>query len=103
MIWENGVALAQSQRFPKGERRSVADVDLDLLQAERRRTGTFDDNRRQHTAHTDRFRLVSFRLEPPAGIVDLRRRVERFPFVPSDEASAEILPRTNPSRSPARN
>jgi len=103
MIWENGVALAQSQRFPKGERRSVADVDLDLLQAERRRTGTFDDNRRQHAARTDRFRSVSFRLEPPAGIVDLRRRVERFPFVPSDEASAEILPRTNPSRSPARN
>jgi NAD+ synthase (glutamine-hydrolysing) len=89
MIWENGVALAQSQRFPKGERRSVADVDLDLLQAERRRMGTFDDNRRQHAARTDGFRLVSFRLEPPAGIVDLRRRVERFPFVPSDEARLE--------------
>ena len=89
MIWENGVALAQSQRFPKGDQRSVADVDLDLLQADRRRTGTFDDNRRQHAARTDRFRSVSFRLEPPAGIVDLRRRVERFPFVPSDEARLE--------------
>ena len=30
MIWENGVALAQSQRFPKEEQRSVADIDLDL-------------------------------------------------------------------------
>ena len=27
MIWENGVCLAQSERFPRGARRSVADVD----------------------------------------------------------------------------
>ena len=27
MIWENGVLLAQSERFPKGERLSIADVD----------------------------------------------------------------------------
>ncbi|MCW2560485.1 MAG: nadE, partial [Mycobacterium sp.] len=27
MIYENGVLLAESERFPKGERRSVADVD----------------------------------------------------------------------------
>ena len=45
MIWENGVLLAQSERFPKGERRSVADVDLELLRSERLRMGTFDDNR----------------------------------------------------------
>ena len=31
MIWENGVLLAESERFPKGERRSVADVDLDCF------------------------------------------------------------------------
>ena len=48
MIWENGVLLAQSERFPKGERRSVADVDLELLRSERLRMGTFDDNRRHH-------------------------------------------------------
>ena len=50
MIWENGVMLAQSERFPKGERRSIADVDLELLRAERLRMGTFDDNRRHHRA-----------------------------------------------------
>ena len=48
MIWENGVLLAESERFPKGERRSVADVDLELLASERLRMGTFDDNRRHH-------------------------------------------------------
>jgi NAD+ synthase (glutamine-hydrolysing) len=89
MIWENGLALAQSDRFPRTAQRSVADIDLDLLQAERRRMGTFDDNRRQHAARTDRFRSVPFQLEPPTGITDLRRRVERFPFVPSDETRLE--------------
>ena len=46
MIWENGVQLAGSERFPKGARRSIADVDLELLRSERLRMGTFDDNRR---------------------------------------------------------
>ena len=82
--------LAQSERFPKGEQRSVADIDLDLLRAERLRMGTFDDNRRHHAARTDEFRSVSFRLSPPAGDVGLRRRVERFPFVPSDETRLEL-------------
>ena len=35
MIWENGVLLAESERFPKGERRSIADVDTELLRSER--------------------------------------------------------------------
>jgi NAD+ synthase (glutamine-hydrolysing) len=50
MVWENGRLLAESERFPKGERLSVADIDLELLRAERLRMGTFDDNRRHHRA-----------------------------------------------------
>ena len=86
MIWENGVCLAQSERFPKGERRSVADVDLELLRSERLRMGTFDDNRRHHGITEDSFRRVEFALDPPAGDIGLLREVERFPFVPSDPA-----------------
>ena len=89
MIYENGRLLAESDRFPMGGRRSVADVDLDLLRSERMRTGTFDDNRRHHAARTDVFREVRFRLEPPTGDIGLRRAVERFPFVPSDPARLE--------------
>jgi NAD+ synthase (glutamine-hydrolysing) len=84
MIWENGRLLAESERFPRGERRSVADVDLELLRAERIRMGTFDDNRKHHRGLTESFRRVEFRLEPPTGDIGLRRAVERFPFVPSD-------------------
>jgi NAD+ synthase (glutamine-hydrolysing) len=84
MIWENGVLLDQSERFPKGERRSVADVDTGLLRSERLRMGTFDDNRRHHRTSAESFRRIQFRLDPPAGDIGLRRVVERFPFVPAD-------------------
>ncbi|MET4432584.1 NAD(+) synthase [Mycolicibacterium sp. 624] len=84
MIYENGTLLAESERFPKGERRSVADVDTELLRAERIRMGTFDDNRRHHGARTDAFRRIEFTVNPPAGDIGLRREVERFPFVPAD-------------------
>jgi NAD+ synthase (glutamine-hydrolysing) len=89
MVWENGVLLADSERFPKGPRRSVADVDLDLLRSERLRMGTFDDNRRHHAPRTEGFRRIEFRLDPPTGDIGLRRVVERFPFVPADETRLE--------------
>ncbi len=84
MIWENGTQLASSERFPKGERRSVADVDTALLRSERLRMGTFDDNRRHHRAATDSFRRIEFRVDPPGGDIGLLRNVERFPFVPAN-------------------
>lgn len=84
MIWENGVLLASSERFPKGERCSIADVDTELLRSERLRMGTFDDNRRHHRPLAESFRRIDFRLHPPAGDIGLRRDVERFPFVPAD-------------------
>ena len=84
MIWENGVLLAQSERFPKGERRSIADVDTELIRAERLRMGTFDDNRRHLRVLGESFRRIEFRLDAPSGDIGLRRTVERFPFVPAD-------------------
>ena len=53
--------------LPDGDRRSVADVDLDLLRQERMRMGTFDDNRRTHAARTGAFRRSPSRsARPPA-------------------------------------
>ncbi|WP_369133322.1 NAD(+) synthase [Modestobacter sp. I12A-02662] len=83
MVFENGVLLAETDRFPDGPRRAVADVDLDLLRAERARMGTFDDNRRVHAARTGH-RRIGFRLDPSPADLGLRRRVARFPFVPAD-------------------
>src|SRR3954462_10400272 len=83
-IFENGVLLAETDRFPDDDRRAVADVDVDLLRQERMRMGTFDDNRRTHAARTSEFRRIAFALAPPDADIGLRRTVERFPFVPSD-------------------
>ncbi|MGB3353742.1 MAG: NAD(+) synthase [Mycobacterium sp.] len=84
MIWENGECLASSERFPAGVRRSIADVDLELLRSERLRMGTFDDNRVHHGITAERYRRVEFLLDPPPGDIGLLRKVERFPFVPAD-------------------
>ncbi|MFI6876391.1 NAD(+) synthase [Streptomyces sp. NPDC050400] len=85
MIYENGVLLAETERFPLDDRFAVADVDLDLLRQERMRMGTFDDNRRTHADRTRDFRQITFTLDPPTGRdLGLRRRLERFPFVPAD-------------------
>jgi len=86
MVWENGSLLAESERFPAGARRSVADVHLTRLRQERMRQGTFDDNRRTHATRVGAFREVTFRLDPPRGDLGLRRVVDRFPFVPDDPA-----------------
>lgn len=86
MIYEGGQLLAETERFPDGPRRAVADVDLDRLRQDRLRQGTFDDNRRTLDARTGAFRTVHFRLDPPRSDIGLRRAVARFPFVPADPA-----------------
>ncbi len=86
LVYEDGELLAEGERFPAGPRRAVADVDLDRLRQERLRTGTFDDNRRAHADRVAAFRRVPFTLAAPAGDVGLRRKVDRFPFVPDDPA-----------------
>jgi NAD+ synthase (glutamine-hydrolysing) len=89
MIFENGIRLAEAERFPAEGQFVAADVDLDLLRQERMRMGTFDDNRRTHAALTDGFRRIGFRLDPPDRDLGLRRPLERFPFVPSDPLRLE--------------
>ncbi|WP_137843043.1 NAD(+) synthase [Microbacterium sp. 2FI] len=82
MIYEGGALLAETERFPDGPRRSVADVDLDRLRQDRIRQGTFDDNRAALGDHP--FLTVELFLDPPVADIGLRRPLDRFPFVPDD-------------------
>ncbi len=84
MVYECGDLLAETDRFPEDAQRSVADVDLDRIRQERIRQGTFDDNRRTHHARVRGFRTIDVELRPPTGDIGLRRKVDRFPFVPDD-------------------
>ncbi|HZR85894.1 MAG TPA: NAD(+) synthase [Bradyrhizobium sp.] len=88
-IYENGVLLAEGERFRQSGQITFADIDLDLLRQERALMGTFDDNRRVHEPRAGRYRRIAFSLEPPASDLGLIRTVERFPFVPSDAARLE--------------
>ena len=85
-IHENGALLAETERFVQSAVTATADIDLGLLRQERLRMGSFDDNARRHAAP---FRRIPFTLGAPSGDIGLRRRVERFPFVPSDPARLE--------------
>lgn len=93
MIYEGGTLLAETERFPDGPRRSVADVDLDRLRQDRIRQGTFDDNRMTELSPESRhddFIEVEFAVDPPASDIGLRRPVDRFPFVPDDPARLDL-------------
>jgi NAD+ synthase (glutamine-hydrolysing) len=84
MVYECGDLLGESERFPEGARRTVVDVDLDRIRQERLRQGTFDDNRHQARVETGDLEEIEFNLDPPNGDIGLRRKVDRFPFVPDD-------------------
>lgn len=84
MVYEVGDLLAETERFPDGPRASVADVDLERIVQTRRQVGTFDENRRSHAEATRAFRRIGFELGAAGGDTGLRRKVDRYPFVPDD-------------------
>ncbi|WP_315783401.1 MULTISPECIES: NAD(+) synthase [unclassified Bradyrhizobium] len=84
-IFENGVLLAESERFRQTGQTIFADVDLDLLRQERALMGTFDDNARAQDTGVH-WRRIGFELQPAEGDIGFMRSIERFPFVPSDPA-----------------
>ncbi|MGY4721374.1 NAD(+) synthase [Naumannella huperziae] len=91
MIYECGDLLAETERFPDGPRRSVADLDLDRIRQDRIRDGSIGDNARTWGLDRDDdaelgYRTIDFVADPPAGDIGLRREVARFPFVPNDPA-----------------
>ncbi|WP_315703002.1 MULTISPECIES: NAD(+) synthase [unclassified Bradyrhizobium] len=85
-IFENGVLLAESERFLQTGQTIFADIDLDLLRQERALMGTFDDNARVRAKDSVSYRRIGFALAPPADDIGFVRKLERFPFVPSDPA-----------------
>ncbi|MDR6874187.1 NAD+ synthase (glutamine-hydrolyzing) [Bosea sp. BE125] len=91
MIYESGVLMAEAERFAAEPQLVVADIDLERLVMDRIRQNTFGDNA---DALRDRlnFRTVSFELAPDrVSDLGLERTIERFPFVPNDDARLNEL------------
>lgn len=89
MAYENGTLLAESRRFDDAPQLTIADVDLERLEADRMRQNSFGESVRQHRSALARFRTVEFSLPLPAGRLPLERAVPRFPYVPSDPATRD--------------
>src|SRR5204862_3575555 len=85
-ICELGEALAETERFSDRPELALADIDLGRIRQERMRVNTFGDNARQLIEAAPPFRRVAFEFAAPERPLELRRRVERFPFVPADPA-----------------
>jgi NAD+ synthase (glutamine-hydrolysing) len=89
LIYENGERLAESKRFPLESGLVTADLDLDRLRQERARMTSFGDNAQAHAAELREFRRIEFDAGVPSGRVPLRRRIERFPYVPADPSQRD--------------
>ena len=85
-VFEYGDLLAETERFPTGGTFVTADIDLGRLRQERMRLNSFADCARQELPQGHGYRKVGFTLDKPSQPVPLRRRVERFPYVPSNPA-----------------
>ena len=85
-IFELSDLLAETERFSPHPEMAVADVDLGRIRQERMRTNTFGDNVRAAAERAPKFRTVAFAFAAPDEPLELRRAVERFPYVPADPA-----------------
>jgi NAD+ synthase (glutamine-hydrolysing) len=85
MIYENGNALIETQRFADQAQLICADVDLDRLIDERMRQTTFGDAAHLYREACSRFRTIDVPALVPRDIhLPLARTYERFPYVPAD-------------------
>jgi NAD+ synthase (glutamine-hydrolysing) len=89
MAFENGSLLAESRRFSARAQLTFADVDLDRLEADRMRQNSFGESARRHATEIARFRTVDFSLPVFKGVSYLERKIEQFPYVPSDPATRD--------------
>ena len=85
-IFELGVLLAETERFPTAPGMAVTDVDVGRIRQERMRTGTFADCARGVPADQLAFRTEPFTLDAPGEPLSLCRAIARFPYVPNDPA-----------------
>ena len=89
IIYENGTLLAESRRFASEAQLAFADVDLGRLLADRMRQNTFGESALRHGPAVGRFRTLGFSSPLPAGKLQLARRIEKLPYVPSDAADRD--------------
>jgi NAD+ synthase (glutamine-hydrolysing) len=89
MAFENGTLVAESQRYSGKAQLTFADLDLERLEADRMRQNSFGESARRHQQEIGRFRTVEFSIPLASGKVLLERKIEKFPYVPSNPATRD--------------
>jgi NAD+ synthase (glutamine-hydrolysing) len=89
LIAENGVLLAESERFRRGGHLLVTDIDLDRLIHDRMQANSFHDTNRISDLRFGKFQNLNFELKPSSREPKLLRTVEAAPFVPNDPTTRD--------------
>ena len=84
-VTENGAILAEGERFTFDGTRAIADIDLDKLNAERIRNGSFTDNARADSLKYAICEAVNVSTD----FSEVTRTFQPQPFVPSDTAEKD--------------
>ncbi|HEV7227015.1 NAD(+) synthase [Brevundimonas sp.] len=82
-VHELGARLAEGDRFSLTGGLTICDVDVDRIGADRLRNGTFADAARRELEPGE-IQREAFKLPYRLMASDLRRPLDRFPFVPDD-------------------
>lgn len=82
IICECGHTLAEGDKFKRGDKMVVADIDIAAIRRDRRHLTTFNDCRRHNELDTE---VVACGISAKKNH-DLLRHIDSLPFVPSDKA-----------------
>lgn len=89
LIYENGSLLAETERFVLDSQIIVAQIDIELLRANRRRNTTFV-NAQRPDANVHLSEIIVRPCQPATSReFKLERTISRLPFIPSDDQRQE--------------
>jgi NAD+ synthase (glutamine-hydrolysing) len=86
VAYEMGEKIAEGERFAREPKLVVTDIDVGRIAQERRRVSNFRDAAGREKERLISWGRISFELGAPQGDVPLKRKIDRFPFVPDDPA-----------------
>lgn len=90
MVYENGMLLAESNRFQEDSQLIFADIDLDHLIQERMRQNSFSQSAQYYREEIRYFREIPFEINyPMPSWLLCQRSYDRFPYVPADPVTRD--------------
>lgn len=84
VAYEMGEKIAEGERFSREPKLVIADIDVGRIAQERRRLSNFRDAQARQKDQLIQWAHITFELNAPTGPLPLKRKLDRFPFVPDD-------------------